>query len=117
MPPDTSRRIFEGLGPARANFTITATNVRHGERQPRHFVLADGAKWKSVIDKWRFEPKKEPLSRCGYDYMVVVTNGDTVTPVSICFVCNTLIFNHQDMYASSRKQIMALLGEDFRPVR
>lgn len=109
-------RILEGVSSPQPNFKIIATHVRHGA-QPRHYLLQDGSKIKTLIEKWRFEPKPDPLSRCGYDYLIVVTNGDVTIPISVCFVCNTLIFNHKEKYRISKKQIMALLAEDFQALR
>lgn len=111
----SGRRVFEGLAPAKENFRIVATHVRHGQ-EANDYVLKDGSKLESIVDKWRFEPKSDPLSRCGYDYQVVVTNGDVSITVSICFVCKTLVLNGKEKYAITKKRILTLFSDDFEPL-
>ncbi|HNL38211.1 MAG TPA: hypothetical protein PKH43_03740 [Saprospiraceae bacterium] len=109
-----SVKIFEGVGAPQSNFRVVATNVRPGQ-PPKNYVLDDGEKLAAIVDKWRFEPGGV-LSRCGYDYQIVLTNGELSIPVSVCFLCNTLIVNHSRIFKTSRKQIRALLEADFRPL-
>lgn len=113
---ENGTKIFEGLAPAQANFKIVATNVRQGQ-PASHYILQDGRKLEPMIQKWRFEPKQDPLSRCGYDYQVVVTNGGLTVNVSICFLCKTLVLDHKDKYTITKKQILNLFSEDFEPLK
>lgn len=110
---DGSKRIFEGIGDAGDDFKVVAEHTRAGAKG-RSYVLDDRAKWKRVVDKWRFTPKQDPLSRCGYDYRIVVANGGTSVTVMVCFICDTLTFNHSERYSASKRQVMALLEQDFR---
>lgn len=109
---DKGSKIFGALAIAQPNFRMVATHVRSGEAGP-DYVLDEGEKLPSIIEKWQFEPKQEPLSRCGYDYQIEVTNGETTLSVSICFKCKTLVVNHTDKYSITRKQIEKLFQEDF----
>ncbi|MBL7804206.1 MAG: hypothetical protein JNL02_10760 [Saprospiraceae bacterium] len=113
-PSRDSVKIFEGVGAPMPNFCIVATNVREGQ-PPENYVLDEGEKLVAVVDKWRFEPGGV-LGRCGYDYQIVLTNGEMTIPVSVCFLCNILIVNHSMKFKTSRKQIRALLEADFRPL-
>lgn len=114
--PANGKKIFGGTGLPAPDFKIVATHVRSPEK-PRNYVLDDPEKMPAVVEKWRFEPKPEGnLSRCGYDYQIVFTNGGANIPVSICFLCNTLILNHSEMYKISRRHIESLLRQDFKPV-
>ncbi len=114
--PAASVPILQALAAPEPNFKILASHVRHGAEPKRHYVLQDGRKLKSLIEKWRFEPTAEPLSRCGSDYLIVITNGAASIPISVCFVCSTLSYNHQDRYRATKKRILALLAEDFQPL-
>lgn len=104
-------KIFEIAGTPMPDFKIIATHVRVNKKGKNYF-LDDGNKLKSIVEKWRFEPGGS-VGRCGYDYQMVLTNGNTEIPVSICFLCNTLILNHIGVYRISKRQILALLEEDF----
>jgi len=55
-------KIFADVGPPMPNFQIVATNVRHGHA-PENFILDDGSKLASIIEKWRFQPGGE-VGRC-----------------------------------------------------
>lgn len=105
-------RIFEGIDYPMPDFKIVATHVRAGKNRKSYF-LDDGTRLKSIVEKWRFEPGGS-VGRCGYDYQMVLTNGDLEIPVSICFLCKILIFNHKEVYKASKSQIQTLLEEDFR---
>ncbi len=107
-------KIFEGMDTPMPNFKMVATHVRQGQT-PKNYILDDGSKLKSIVEKWRFQPGGE-LLRCGYDYQIVVTNGDAIIPISICFLCKSLVFNYSEVFITSKTQILALLEEDFRPV-
>ena len=96
------------------NFQIVATHVRHGH-PPKNYILDDGNKLETIVEKWQFQPGGE-VGRCGYDYQMVFTNGELNIPVSICFLCNILIVNHLQVYKISKKHILTLLKEDFRPL-
>ncbi|MBL7826944.1 MAG: hypothetical protein JNJ57_09965 [Saprospiraceae bacterium] len=109
-----STKIFEAVGAPMPNFKIEATHVRFGKRS-QHYILDDGSKLASVIEKWQFKPG-DVVGRCGYDYQMVLTNGELVMHVSICFICKTLIVNHTDVYRISKKRIMDLMEEDFKAV-
>jgi hypothetical protein len=113
---ESGTKILEGLGAAQENFKIVATNVRQGQ-PANNYILQDGPKLQSIVEKWRFEPKQDPLSRCGYDYQVVVANGDVTVNMSICFLCKTLVVDHKDKYAVTKKQILNLFSEDFEVLR
>ncbi|MBD2700846.1 hypothetical protein IC229_09365 [Spirosoma sp. BT702] len=106
-----SKKIFENMGIPQPNFKIVATQIRKG-KNPENYVLADASKLLLVVEKWRFEPGG-PVGRCGYDYHIVFTNGEVNIPISVCFLCNTLVFNNYENYKATKKQIMALLREDF----
>lgn len=108
----SSIKIFEGLDTPMPNFNILATRVRVG-MPPQSYLLDDGDKLKSIVEKWRFKPGAS-VGRCGYDYKMVFTNGDTIVPIAICFLCKTLVFNHTQVFVVSKKKILALLEEDFR---
>ena len=110
--PKNVVKIFEGLDSPMPNFQIVATNVRPGQ-VPRNYILNDGNQLALVVEKWQFEPGGE-VGRCGYDYQIVFINGDLSIPISICFLCKILIFNHSEVYSISKKQIMALLEADFK---
>jgi hypothetical protein len=103
--------IFEGMDRPMPNFKMVATNVRIGQA-PKNYVLEDGSKLKSIVEKWRFQ-RGGSLLRCGYDYQIVFINGDAKIPVSICFLCQSLVFNQSQVFKISKKQIMTLLEEDF----
>ncbi len=112
--PQDNIKIFEGVGAPMSNFQIVATNVRAGHL-PKNYILDDGNKLETIMEKWQFKPGGE-VGRCGYDYQIVLTNGDLHIPVSICFLCKILIVNHLQVYKISKKQILSLLEEDFRPL-
>ncbi|MDO8971014.1 MAG: hypothetical protein Q7U74_10030 [Saprospiraceae bacterium] len=105
-------KIFEGMDTPMPNFKITATCVRAG-KTPKIYVLDDGNKLNSVVDKWQFEPGGI-LLRCGYDYQIEFVNGQVNILISVCFACNALVFNHMQVYKTSKRQIIDLLEEDFR---
>lgn len=105
------KKIFEDTGAAEPNFKIVATHIRPG-KNPKNYMLEDAGKLKSIVEKWRFEPG-DTLGRCGYDYHIVFRNGAVNIPISICFLCNTMVFNGLENYKTSEKQIMTLLKEDF----
>lgn len=94
------------------NFSIVATRVRAGQT-PHIYVLDDGSKLLSIVEKWRFEPGGT-LLRCGYDYQVECINGEIRIPVSVCFACNSLVLHHTQVFKTSKKQFMDLLEADFR---
>ncbi len=111
------KKIFEKAGIPQPNFKIIATHIRQG-KNPENYVLDNAAKLPSIIEKWQFEPKGV-LGRCGYDYHILFMNGKFNISVSVCFLCNTLVVNDPEKhttsnYITSKKQIMALLREDFR---
>lgn len=106
--------IFDDLT-AEGDFSIVATHVRQCQSE-RNYFLQDSQRLGAIIAKWRFEPKADPLSRCGYDYQMVIKSGDVVINVSICFACNTLVLNHKEKFAVRRKQIEKLFAEDFEPM-
>lgn len=112
--PEVDVKIFAGAGPPMPNFQILATHVRQGQT-PQNFILDDGSKLESIIEKWQFRPGSG-VGRCGYDYQIVFTNGDLNIPISICFLCQTLIVNHSQVYKISKRQILNLLKTDFRPL-
>ncbi len=105
-------KIFKGMEAPLPNFKIVAKHVRVGQ-VPKNFVLDDGSKLKSVVEKWQFEPGGT-LLRCGYDYQIEFTNGEVTIPISICFACNSLVFNHSQVFKTSKRQILQLLEEDFK---
>lgn len=51
--PAVDVKIFADAGPPMPNFQIVATNVRHAH-PPENFILDDGSKLASIIEKWRF---------------------------------------------------------------
>lgn len=108
-------KVFEELGDVKPNLEIIATHVRHGQQRP-NYILRDVEKFSTVLNKWEFEPKADPLSRCGYDYQVVATNGETTINLSICFACKTLVLNHQGKFSISPRQILKLFADDFNEV-
>ena len=107
-------KIFESVGAPMPNFQIVATNVRAGQA-PQNYIFDDGDKLEAIVEKWQFKPGGA-VGRCGYDYQLVLTNGDLSLPVSICFLCKILIVNHLHVYKISKKHILGLLEEDFRPL-
>jgi hypothetical protein len=107
-----SKKIFEKAGVAQPNFKIVATHIREG-KNPKNYLLDEGDKLPLIVEKWRFEPK-DSIGRCGYDYNIFFTNGEINIPISVCFLCNTLIFNNSKNYKISKKKIMTLLREDFK---
>lgn len=109
---ETRIKIFEGMGTPMPNFKVVATNVRGGQA-PKNYILDDGSKLESVVEKWQFEPGGS-LLRCGYDYQIVFTNGDMNIPIAVCFLCNSLVFDHSQVFRASKKQILRLLEEDFK---
>ncbi|NUN99440.1 MAG: hypothetical protein HUU01_02355 [Saprospiraceae bacterium] len=112
---DKRIKIFEGMGNTpQPNFRMVATHVREGLQRP-NYRLDDGSKWGSIVQKWQFK-QGGALLRCGYDYQIVFTNGDVNIPISICFMCKSLVFNHKTVYKTSKRQILALLKEDFSPI-
>lgn len=113
-PSKSGVKIFEGVGAPMPNFRIVATNVRTGQ-VPQNYVLDEGDQLAAIVDKWRFEPG-EGLGRCGYDYQIVLTNGDQTITVAVCFLCNTLVFNGSQVFRASKRQIKALLEANFRPL-
>lgn len=110
--PAQGKKILEDIGPAEPNFKIVANHVRAG-KSPKNYVLEDAGKLPTIIEKWAFEPG-EVVGRCGYDYQIIITNGERTIPISVCFLCNTLVFNHLENYKVSKKQMMNLLIEDFK---
>ena len=100
------------MGAPQPNFKIVATNIR-ADKNPKNYILEDASKLESIIEKWRFAPG-DAVGRCGYDYHIVFTNGAVNVPISVCFLCNTLVFNNLENYKASKKQIMALLRKDFK---
>lgn len=107
-------KIFEGMDTLMPNFKITATHVRAG-KNGKSYLLDDGGKLASIVEQWRFEPG-DSVGRCGYDYQIVFTNGASSIPISICFLCNILIFNGVQVYKTSERQIKTLLEADFTPL-
>lgn len=107
-------KIFDGMDTPMPNFKMVATHVRAGQAH-KHYLLDDGSKLKSIVEKWQFQPGGS-LLRCGYDYQIVFTNGDVNIPISICFLCKSLVFNHSEVFKVSKNQILALLEADFRPM-
>jgi hypothetical protein len=108
-------KFFEGIGAPMPNFSIVATQVRAGVKQPKNYLLTDAKKLDTIKENWRFEPSFEPISRCGYDYNIVLTNGEQVFTVDVCFLCNTLVVNHLQAFKTSKRQIQNLLESDFIP--
>lgn len=105
-------KIFEQLGAAQPNLEIIATHVRQGKERPS-YVLRNGSSLTMVVDKWDFEPKSDPISRCGHDYQVVARNGEVTLSISICFACNTLVLNGTEKFGIRERLIKKLLAEDF----
>lgn len=60
--PAVDVKIFADAGPPMPNFQIVATNVRQAH-PPENFILDDGSKLASIIEKWRFQPGGE-VGRC-----------------------------------------------------
>lgn len=108
-------KIFEGMDTPMPNFSMVATHVREGKKRP-NYLLTDGEKLKSVVEKWEFKPSSDPISRCGHDYKIIFTNGDKTTLIYICFICNTLIIDGEETYKISKHVIKSLLKEDFTPL-
>lgn len=106
------KKIFEEVGHPQPNFKIVATHLRQGKTR-KSYILDDADKLPVLVEKWRFEPGGS-IGRCGYDYHILLTNGELTIPISVCFRCNTLVFNNLEKYKISKKQIMALLHEDFK---
>lgn len=111
-PSNNGVKIFEGVGAPMPNFRIVATKVRAGQI-PKNYVLDDGHQLNAIVDKWRFEPGGT-VGRCGYDYQIVLTNGDLNFIIDVCFLCNILIVNHSQVFRTSKRQIKSLLEADFR---
>jgi hypothetical protein len=105
-------KIFEGMDTPMPNFNIVATHVRAG-MAPQNYLLDDGEKLKSIVEKWRFKPGTS-IGRCGYDYQILFTNGDTSITMDVCFLCKTLVFNHSQVFVLSKRKFLALLEEDFK---
>lgn len=107
-----SKKIFEKVGVAQPNFKIIATHIREG-KNPESYLLDEADKLPLLVEKWRFKPK-DVIGRCRYDYYLLFTNGEINIPISVCFRCNTLVFNNLENYKISKKQMMTLLREDFK---
>ena len=113
------KKIFEMAGIPQPDLKIVAIPVRKG-KNAENYVFDNVAKFPSIIEKWRFEPKDAfELGICGYDYHILFMNGKVNISISVCFLCNTLVVNDPEKhttsnYTTSKKQLMALLREDFR---
>lgn len=106
------KKIFEKAGIPQPNFKIVATHIREG-KYLENYMLDEADKLTLIVEKWRFKPN-DVIGRCGYDYHILFTNGEITIPIFVCFLCNTLVFNNVEKYKTSKKQIMALLKEDFK---
>ncbi|HLP93170.1 MAG TPA: hypothetical protein VK168_03995 [Saprospiraceae bacterium] len=107
-------RIFDSLEAPEPNFSIVVRHVRQGKKS-RNYLLSDADKFPGIVEKWCFPPG-DAVGRCGYDYQLVLTNGEQVITADICFSCKTLVFQHRHVYAISPGEIMRLLEEDFVPL-
>lgn len=108
-------KIFEQLGDAQPNLEIIATHVRHGKQRP-DYVFRDGQQLARIIEKWQFDEKFDPISRCGHDYHVDARNGEVSLKFSICFACKTLVLNGTEKFGIREKQIKNLFAEDFEVI-
>ncbi|HAD11832.1 MAG TPA: hypothetical protein DCF33_05265 [Saprospirales bacterium] len=107
-------RIFDSLEAPEPNFSIMVRHVRQGKKA-RNYQLADAGKFPGIVEKWCFTPG-DTVGRCGYDFQLVLTNGEQVITADICFSCKTLVFQHRHVYAISPGEIRRLLEEDFVPL-
>lgn len=72
-------RIFVGIDYPMPDFK--SWRRMSGQASRKSYILDDGTKLKSIVEKWRFEPGGS-VGRCGYDYQIVLTNGGLWNP---CF--------------------------------
>lgn len=109
--------IFNNFNFDSGEYTLYAFDQRNSEN-PKHFFLNDQNKLKGLAEKWVFD-KKNSVGRCGYDYSLVVFNGEkSEGGILICFNCNSLIVNKDHTICSiSESDIRRLIQEDFTPIR
>jgi hypothetical protein len=109
--------VFNNFNFDSGEYTLYAFDQRNSEN-PKHFFLNDQNKLKGLAEKWVFD-KKNSVGRCGYDYSLVVFNGEkSEGGILICFNCNSLIVDKDHTICSiSESDIRGLIQEDFTPIR
>lgn len=108
-------RIFDNLEALEPNFSIMVRHVRQGKKS-RNYQLADAGKFPGIVEKWCFRPG-DAVGRCGYDFQLVLTNGEQVITADICFSCKTLVLQHKQVFRISPRKIIRLLEEDFTALK